>query len=197
MSTGVSNDRAAWLAEHVLPHEPALRSWLCKRFASHMDVDDVVQETYALIASLEGVSHIGQPRAYLFMTARSVILQQVRRARIVPIEAVAEIEALDVERDEASPERHAIAGQELRRLAEAMRMMPDKCRRIFLLRRVEGFSQREIAARLGISENTVEKHIGKGLRILAEQMKRGGADATVSGSWQGTAYGGDERKKKN
>lgn len=132
----------------------------------------MIQETYAILAGLGEVAHIANPRAYLFTAAQSVLLQQVRRARIVSIESVAEIERLDITQDERSPERHAIAGQELRRIGEALSALPDKCRQVFLLRKVDGLSQREIAARLGISENTVEKHIVKGLRLLMARMGR-------------------------
>ncbi|GAE55086.1 hypothetical protein XPR_1721, partial [Xanthomonas arboricola pv. pruni MAFF 301420] len=177
----IDSQRAAWLATQVLPHEPALRRWLRKHAPGNVDCDDVIQETYAILAGLGEVGHIANPRAYLFTAAQSVLLQQVRRARIVSIESVAEIERLDITQDERSPERHAIAGQELRRIGEALAALPDKCRQVFLLRKVDGLSQREIAARLGISENTVEKHIVKGLRLLMARMGRTPAPASAAG----------------
>mgnify|MGYP001057820496 CR=1 FL=1 len=176
----IDSQRAAWLATQVLPHEPALRRWLRKHAPGNVDCDDVIQETYAILAGLGEVGHIANPRAYLFTAAQSVLLQQVRRARIVSIESVAEIERLDITQDERSPERHAIAGQELRRIGEALAALPDKCRQVFLLRKVDGLSQREIAARLGISENTVEKHIVKGLRLLMARMGRTPAPAQTA-----------------
>mgnify|MGYP006186034825 CR=1 FL=1 len=59
--------------------------------------------------------------------------------------------------------------------------LPDKCRQAFILRRVEGFSQREIAERMQISENTVEKHVCKGIRLLMESMKQDAGDAGSTG----------------
>src|SRR3546814_9661251 len=86
--------------------------WLSRRLGAGLEVDDVVQEAYAVLVELPDVAHIREPRAYLFTTARSVVLQHVRRSRIVAIEAVAEIDRLDIEHDERSPDRHAMAGQE-------------------------------------------------------------------------------------
>ncbi len=172
----IDSQRAAWLATQVLPHEPALRRWLSRQAHRGLDSDDVIQETYAILSELADVTHIANPRAYLFTAAQSVLLQQVRRARIVPIESVAEIERLDLHGDERSPERHAMAGQELRRIGESLATLPEKCRQVFVLRKIEGLSQREIAERLGISENTVEKHIGKGLRLLMDALGRGATD---------------------
>lgn len=168
--TGISEDRARWLASQILPHEPALRSSLKRMVRAQVEIDDVIQETYAVIATLEDVAHMRHPRAYLFTVARSIVLQQLRRARVVSIEAVAEIDQLDITHDERSPDRHAVAGQQLRRIAELLAGLPRRRCEAFLLRRVEGLSQREIAQRMGISENTVEKHIGKCLKQLLQAM---------------------------
>lgn len=173
------HEQARWIADHILPHEPALRAWLRRRMPRAFDLDDIVQETYAVLAGLADHSHIANPRAYLFTAAQSVVLQQVRRAQVVSFETVAELEKLDIEHNDLSPERHALAGDELRRISALIMSLPDKCRSAFVMRKVQGLSQREIAQRMGISENTVEKHICKGLRVLMEGLK-GEPLATVS-----------------
>jgi len=186
----IPEGRARWLADEVIPHEPALRSWLHGHAPDSMEVDDIVQETYAALAALDGVAHILNPRAYLFTTARSVMLQQLRRARIVPIVAVAEVERLSILVDDVTPERSAVAGQDLGRIGALIASLPTRCREVFVLRRVEGLPQREIAARMGISENTVEKHIGKALRLLMEAMARDPAPGR--GSREGPVQGQGE-----
>ncbi len=189
------NARAQWLADRILPHEPALRRWLQARLPQGLEPDDIVQETYSLLAGLADVSHILNPGAYLFTAAQSVVLQQIRRARIVSFETVAELERLDMERDEFDPERHALAGEELRRIASLILALPEKCRHAFVLRRVYGLSQREIAAKMGVSENTVEKHICKGLRMLMEQMKHDPrADTTAARAHGDNRSGRHERR---
>lgn len=172
MNSAVAAQRALWLAEHVLPYEPGLRSWLQRRLSQHQDVDDVIQETYAILAAMADISHVRQPRAYVYTVAQSVVLQQLRRAQVVSIEAVAGIEHMAVSGDEICPERTASSRQELARIGALIAGLPDKCREAFVLRRVEGYSQREIAERMQISENTVEKHVGKGIRVLMDSMKR-------------------------
>lgn len=168
----LSDDRALWLAEHVLPHEAALRGWLRGRLAlAAQDVDDIVQESYATIAALDDVSHVRDPRGYLYTVARSLVLQHLRRAQIVAFETIAEFDAMPVAGAEPPPEQVASARQQLGRLRELLRALPLRAREAFLLRRVEGLSQREIAQRLGISENTVEKHVGKALRMLMAGME--------------------------
>src|SRR3546814_4149962 len=83
-----------------------------------------------------------------------------------------------MEHDERWPDRHARACQELRRIGALIAALPAKCREAFVLRKVQGLSQREIAGRMRISENTVEKHVGKGLRLLMRSLARD-ADAAA------------------
>jgi RNA polymerase sigma-70 factor (ECF subfamily) len=163
---GISNDRALWLADHVLPHEPALRAWLSRRRVILLEIDDVVQETYAVLAALPSVDHIQNPRTYTFSVAQSLILRHIRRSRIVSIDAMAEVDRLSLLGEGASAERQVADREELGNLAEAIAALPNKCRQAFTLRRIDGLSQREVAVHMGVSENTVEKHIGKALRIL-------------------------------
>jgi RNA polymerase sigma-70 factor (ECF subfamily) len=93
---------------------------------------------------------------------------RVRRSRVVSIEAVGDFESLNVLIDELTPERWSSGRQTLKRLAEAFDRLPDRCREVVWLRRVEELSQKEVAVRLGITEKTVEKHVAKGARLLAD-----------------------------
>jgi RNA polymerase sigma factor (sigma-70 family) len=166
--------RTRWFLRHILPHEPALRGWLSRSTPLGLDPDDVVQEAYTILAELETVDGIRHPRAYLFQVARSVIMRHVRRARIVPIHTVDDLERLEHFDDAASPEQYAIDRDELRQLARAIAAMPLKTREAFVLRRVKDTPQREIAARMRISENTVETHISRGILFLIDWFGRGG-----------------------
>jgi RNA polymerase sigma-70 factor (ECF subfamily) len=178
----VSQERAIWLARHVLPVEPALRAWLAKRPKSGLDVDDIVQETYAVLAGLDQVDHIQNPRAYTFQVAKSVILQALRRSQIVAFETLAEVDGLEPPDDQPSPEQVVGDRQELARTAALIAGLPARCREAFTLRKVAGLSQRDVARRMGVSENTVEKHVGKAIGLLMIAMGRGGSARTEASS---------------
>ncbi|EGD60764.1 RNA polymerase sigma-24 factor [Novosphingobium nitrogenifigens DSM 19370] len=139
-----------------------------------LEIDDIIQESYAVLADMESVEAIRHPRAYLFQVARSVIVRHVKRARVVPIHAVEDISQFDRADAASSPEQVAIDRDQLGRLAKAIGAMPPKTQQAFVLRRVEGLSQREISTRMAISENTVEKHISRGLRFLGDWFGHGG-----------------------
>jgi len=166
----VDDARATWLARNVLPNESALRAWLRRRGLQHAAVDDVLQETYAVLAELQSTEHIRDARTYMFSVARNVMLQHLRRSRIVPIDFVADTDRLSGAIQDNEPEQHAAAAQLAQRFQELLAELPEKCRQAFTLRKVEGLSQREAAARMGISENTIEKHVGKALRVFLDYL---------------------------
>jgi RNA polymerase sigma-70 factor (ECF subfamily) len=89
---------------------------------------------------------------------------------VVSIEAVGDIDALNLSVDEISAEQRVSAREELKLLARALDRLPPQCRRVMWLRRVEGLSQREVAAQLGVSVKAVEQQVSKGSRLLAEYV---------------------------
>lgn len=169
-----STERALWLARYVLPHEPALRAWLQRKRVPGLEIDDIVQETYTRLSTVQSVADIRDPKTYMFQAAHSIIVSHVRRSRIVPILAVGSLEAFDLISEAPSVEAQASDHQQLQRLAEAIATLPGKIRDVFILRRIHDMPQREVAQRLGLSESTVEKHLSKGLRLLAALFDRSG-----------------------
>ena len=182
----------AWVGREILPHEADVRAWLLRTLDPD-DLEDVIQETYCQIAGLKDVGHIRSGRAYFFTTARRIVLLRLRRARIVSIESVTEIESLSIVEDEPSPERVIAARRELDRVRRLIEGLPDRCRRIFELRKVEGLPQREVAERLGVTEHTVENDVAKGLRLILQAV----ADGERSAEQAMARMGKDERARNS
>lgn len=162
-----------WMSQHILPLEAEVRGWLGlhARTLSKADVDDVIQEAYARIWKA-GIHTITQPRAYFYTAVRNLLCEQARRARIVPMERMGEIDSLRIISAEPGPDQRANARQELAQLLAAMAELPPQCRRAFQLRKLDGLSQRDVAAAMGIAEKTVEKHLMKALLRIADAMAR-------------------------
>ncbi|MDT9600310.1 RNA polymerase sigma factor [Sphingosinicella rhizophila] len=166
------DSRLRWFAREVLPHEPHVRKWLTVRLRGleACDVDEVIQEAYARIWTAD-IDRILNARAYLFVTARHIVGEHVRRSRIVAIQLMADLDVLNIEDDGISADRQLSGQEEIVRLQQVIEKLPPKCRLAFQLKKFEELSQREIAARMGVAESTVEKHLAKALRIVSEEMK--------------------------
>lgn len=163
----------AWLGREILPHEADVRTWLGRSQLQWSEVEDVIQESYCRLSALKNAAHITNPRAYFFTVARNVVIDHLRRARVVRMETVAEIDSLNVPWDAPTPETIAGARQELERVSELIAHLPDRCRRIFVMRKIEGLSQREIAATLGVTETIVENDVVRGLRLILKAIADG------------------------
>lgn len=179
-----------WITAHILPHEADVRGWLVRhvRTLSVADADDLIQEAYARLWSSD-LHTVENGRAYFFTVVRNLVLEQARRARIVPMERMGEIESLRIVSDEPGPERRVSARQELERLRRILERLPPQCRRTFELRKFDGLSIRETAVAMSITESTVEKHLTKALAMIlaaigGESDERGEADGRTPATFE-------------
>jgi RNA polymerase sigma-70 factor (ECF subfamily) len=157
-----------WFAREILAHEAALVRFLNRTWPRRDEIHDLRQEIYVRVYEAAAAARPTAPKSFLFTTARHLMTDRIRRSRIVSIEAVGDLGLLNIMVDEISPERRVDARQELKRLAHALNLLPPKCREVVWLRRVDEIPQKEVARRLGISERTVESHVLKGMRLLAD-----------------------------
>lgn len=153
----------AWLRRHVYSLSP-------------QDADDLIQDAYARLWSVE-FTHITNARGYLFAIIRNLLLENARRARIVPMERLGEIEMLRIPSEEPGPDRRVSARQELERLERMVAGLPEQCRRAFQLQKFQCLSQRQIALKMNITERTVEKYLAIALGRVLDALKQDGEGA--------------------
>lgn len=154
---------ASWVAAYVMPCERKVRVWLLRRTTPE-DVDEIVQDAYCRLARLDDVSHIDRPDAYFFSIARNLLVRRLRRQQIIPFEVIAEVDAfLD---DQPSPEKQVADKRDYARLMALMADLPERCRRIVQLRKIENWSQKQIADHMGTTEKAVEKQIWLGVNAI-------------------------------
>lgn len=152
------------------------------RMVKPYDVEDIVQETYLRLFQASKRQPIRSPRAFMLKTVHNLALNRLRLADALN-HVVEERTDADGEQaqaleegpaDERTPEAVVEKEQEFRVFCQAIRALPRQCRRVILLRRVYGLSQREVATKLGISERTVENHIAKAVVACSDFMEARG-----------------------
>lgn len=167
-------DQARWFAKEVHPHDGQLKAYLRSSFPSVRDVDDVVQESYLRIWKARAAHPIAFGKPFLFRIARNLALDVVRRIKGSPIDSVADLTALTVVEDKPDAAAVAELHEKARLLGEALASLPDRYREIIVLRKFKDVSQKEVAARFGLSEEAVEHHVSRGLKRCEAYLRKCG-----------------------
>lgn len=139
------------------------------------EIEDIVQETWLRTRQAGGRQEIQSPRSFMFRTARNLALDYVKRAETRLATSSDEPDETAWSTLYAGPDATfdgVCSEEEFSQFCDALWSLPEQCCRVFVLRRVYGYSQKEIAKAMRISEKTVEKHISKGIRLCSEQLLR-------------------------
>lgn len=147
-----------------------LVQWVEQFLRNREDAEDIVQEAFARSYRHLLDRDIENPKGYVFTAAKNLALKHnalsVNRLR----SAIDDLELSEVVSVENPVLRSSVAKEEMARLCEAIGALPLQCRKVFVLKKVYGYSHKEIAARLEISENTVHQHLAKGVARCALYM---------------------------
>lgn len=147
-----------------------------QRLANHIrhivhpqDIDDIVQDTFVKSYEAELKHSIEFPKTYMLRTVQNLAFNHVQNwsqrytdnGNNELIEQ--KLKTKPLEQEFESKERFLC-------FCRAVEQLPEQCRKVFVLKKVYGLSQQEIAGYLQLSESTVEKHIAKGIRRCFEYM---------------------------
>lgn len=144
-----------------------LRGWVRKVGNTHEAEDALQDAAVGLLKSDSG--NILEPQAYLYRASMNSLAGNARRAARLPTLPLHEISEDEHPRvaDSAAAARTA---QLAAAVEAALLQLPIKCRQAYIWHRLEGYTQQEVAARLGVSLNSVERYIMRAMRHLRDAL---------------------------
>ena len=160
----------AWFVREVLPLEAVLMQFLRRSRRNESDIEDLCQDVYARVCEVAREKIPNPARPFVFTIARNLMIDRMRHENVISIEAVADPDLFAGAANQPSAERGIIAREELYSLRAALDGLPPRCREAVVMKKIEGLSRQEIAARMGIAEKTVKRHLANGMLALASAL---------------------------
>lgn len=179
----------AFALSALLPQRRAVRSFVGRWVRPASEAEDIVQEAYLRL--IEAPPRAREPRAllgYLLVIARNLVRDRARREFRERRRAAA-LAALQGQLDNLAPavDELAFVEQASEVLRRALAELPLRVRQVFLLHRIQGLRQEDIARRLGVNLRTVERDVSAALAHLKRAVFA--SEAVASGD---SVSAGDE-----
>jgi len=147
-----------------------------KRFIRHIvspdDIDDIVQETFVRSYEADLKQEIKYPRSYMLKTAKNLALNHKAKWANKYNDSLEDFAEPPVELSTKTFEDEFESKERFLQFCRATDQLSGQVRKCFILKKVYGLSQKEIAQYLTLSESTVEKHVAKGLLQSAQYMQK-------------------------
>ncbi|MBZ6384056.1 RNA polymerase sigma-70 factor (ECF subfamily) [Sphingomonas sp. BE270] len=158
-----------WFVDEVMPHEASYLAFARRLTGSREDASDLVQEAYLRLFAADGWAGIVNPQAYVHRSIRHIVIDRLRRAKIVDFRQFVEADHVQLHDDVPDQFRVAAGKEALKRFSEVLSRLPDRCREVFVRRRVQEQSPAEIAEDLGVSVSTLEKRLARAIYLLTQE----------------------------
>lgn len=164
-----------WFATEVLPYQHAFQAF-ARRLTGNAEIArDLVQEAYAQALLGDRWQKARNAKVFVLRIVYCRSMDWLDKQKVVRIQQLPSFENLAFA-DYGPDAFEALSGrEELQVVLEILRGLPERCRQVVTMRRIEELPPAEIALRLGITVTTVERHLARGVSMLADQLARRGS----------------------
>lgn len=169
-----SNSEEEELTSVFLQNLSQLRFYLSSYFRAREDIEDILQEAYLRAITAGRVNKIRAPKAFLYKVAKNLAINHRTKASNRLTDSVEDFDDLGVLVNTISPEQNTDENRQFIVFSKAVSLLPSQCRQAFVLKKVYGLPNAEIAERMNISVSTVDKHLAKGLLVCRNYLNASG-----------------------
>jgi len=151
-------------------HYDEISYYLLKLTGDRTLAKDLTQETYTKVLELNKDNIANIPKAYLYRTAQNLVIDKARKEKGF-------IHTTYEEEEHSACEKETtewIINNELEqeKLKECIKKLPTQMKKAFILHYYKGYTRKEIASMMDITENAAGKNIVRAtLKIKDEMMK--------------------------
>ena len=159
----------AKVADLFADHHDRLEAYLRKRLANQNDAAELAQEAYLRILRVKRADLIRHPEAYLYRVARNLVHELYAGHRP---NSFADVDVDQLTSGDPSPFDQALLARRRELVQRAMEELSPKCQAALLLRWHEDLTQAEIAERINVSRQMVQKYLASGIAHCRKRLRR-------------------------
>ncbi len=150
----------------------SLMRFAYRYFKKPHDIEDVVHEAFVKVIEAQKSRQIQHTQTYLFQTVKNLSLKKLDKSENKYTDSVGDLLDDSVLQESLTLEHQVESDHKLALFCRVIRQLPVKCQRVYILRRVYGFSVQEISEKMGISKKTVEAHLTKAIVRCTDLMEQ-------------------------
>jgi len=149
---------------------PGLVMYAIQFTTDRMEAEEIVQDFFVRFWQRhQQIIPSDSLKSYLFLSVKNGSLNFLKHKKIEEkyIRSMTELSNNHLVYD---PDLY-IASELQEKIKKSIDLLPEKCREIFIMSRMRGLKNEEIAAELNLSKRTVETQISKALKVLRVELK--------------------------
>lgn len=155
-----------------MSHENGLKKYLSKFFLSSHEIDDICQEAFLRSFESNMKNEIKQPKSFIYRVATNLLMSQYRRSSYKLTDYIDDVGEELMPVDASNIENDINAQRQLGVFCESIATLPEQCRKVLVMRKVYGFSIKEISKQLNMPTSTINYNIAKGMVCCDDAMEK-------------------------
>lgn len=149
---------------------PGLVMYSTQFTTDRMEAEEIVQDFFVRVwQKHHQVIPSDSLKNYLFSSVKNGSLNYLKHKKIEE-KYIRQMEVLSEHHLVYDPDLYVVSELQ-EKIKSTIELLPEKCREIFILSRIRGKNNEEIATELNISKRTVETQISKALKIMRIELK--------------------------
>ncbi|WP_347986022.1 sigma-70 family RNA polymerase sigma factor [Methylomonas sp. AM2-LC] len=160
------------IANFIQQHRDELSRFIARKLGSEDLSSDILQDAYLRLSNRLPAETIDNPRAFVYRIVANLVIDY-QRLSVNRLSLDVDDEVIQNIPDMLpGPDKHYLHQQRLAAINKAMHELPELCRKVFYLHRVEGYSYTQVAASLNISESAVGKHLAQAIKHCRDRLRQ-------------------------
>ena len=153
-------------------HEKALKKYITGFFLPSHQIEDICQETFLRSFESNIQNKIKRPKSFMYRVATNLIMSEYRRFSYKLTDYIDDVSDDSIPVNAADIENDVEAQRKLGVFCESIATLPEQSRKVLIMRKVYGYSIKEISSRLNMPRSTVNYHIAKGMVCCDNAMEK-------------------------